>query len=213
MPLQQSLPPEWKRRLERELEQGEEVIWTGQPDPSMAAVRHLLRIAKYMAVLLFFEVFLVLMTVDELRRGDPVWRALFLLLGAALIILPLLALWQRHQARRTLYALTSHRALVYLPAVFGTLNPVSYFPNQLEKMRFAPAWFFGPDAGDVVLDARTRTKIITTTTTQGPPQPSRVEVMKSVKVFGFLMLRAARHIETLIDEKLLAPRRKAERLR
>jgi len=207
------IPPEWNRRLERELEEGEVLLWVGQPDATMAAVRHLFHIAKIMAALLVFEVFLVLLCLNEIRQGNPAWLFLFVLLTAALVILPLLALWQRRQARRSCYAVTNRRALVYLPSVFGSLNLVTYLPEQLERMTFEQSRLFGPDAGDVVFAKQTRTKTVTTKTTQGPPQPTRVEVFKSVKKFGFLMLRDARRVENLIEEQVLVPRRNAVRLR
>lgn len=198
------LPPEWQARIDKELEPGEEVVWTGQPDLTMTTVRHLTRVAPHMAVLAVFFVFLTGMNLAELRQGQFFWVVVVGTLGTGLVLLPLYALWERRQARRTRYFLTTQRALIFQPSILGRLHRVSYLPNQLTRLTFQSSWLFGPEAGDVVFRKETKTKW-TFYMHEG-----RVEQSRRVRLFGFLLLRDAHQVESLIIKHLLAPLRKSK---
>src|SRR5262249_14866820 len=120
------------------------------------------------------------------------------LLLLSFIFLLLLIPWQRWRARKTCYALTSRRALVFQPKLLGKLYVTSYFPEQLRHARFERSWWFGPDAGDWVFRRRITVKI-TRYYKQGIPGPVREEVARGIKLYGFLMLRQGMEIESLID--------------
>lgn len=81
----------------------------------------------------------------------------------------------------------------------GKIRVTSYFPEQLGKARFERSWLFGPRAGDRVFR-----KVVTTTVKRHidkqSPLPDRVEVYRGVKSRGFLMLRDALAIESLLQD-------------
>jgi hypothetical protein len=189
---------EWRRRIERELEDNEELLWTGQPDLSMATVRYLFFIGPLGGILLFMLMMVLWIGWDGLRTGE-----IGSILPAGLLLLSLLFMlvlipWQRCKARKTCYALTSGRALVFQPKLSGKLFVTSYFPEQLRHARFERSWWFGSDAGDWVFRRRITVKI-TRYYNQSIPTPVREEVARGIKLYGFLMLRHGLEIQSLID--------------
>jgi hypothetical protein len=198
MTVKQTVSTKWRRRIARELGEDEELLWAGQPDLTMATFRYLFFIAPLGAILLFMLVMVLWIGWDGLRAGE-----LGTILPTGLLLLSLLAVlllipWQRWKAGKTCYALSSRRALVFQPRLLGRIYVTSYFPEQLRDARFEPSWWFGPKAGDWVFRRR-----ITVKTTryykQGIPFPVREEVARGVKLYGFLMLRNALQIESLIE--------------
>jgi len=191
------LSDQWRRRIARELEEDEELLWAGQPDLTMATVRYLRLIAPLAAILLFMLVMVLWIGWDGVRTGEmgsiiPAGLLLIFLLGL-LFLIPR----QRWKAGKTCYALSSRRALVFQPRLLGKLFVTSYFPEQLKHARFEPSRWFGPKAGDWVFRRRT-TVTITRYYNQGIPTPVREEVARGVTLYGFLMLRNALAIESLI---------------
>lgn len=194
-----SLPAEWKRRLAGELEEGEELLWAGQPDPTMTLVRSCQRMASIMVLLLFMLLFVVWMSWANIRQGQVGAMVLPGLLVFLIAIVLFLVLWHRRQAFRTCYALTDRRALVFLPSLVGKLRLENYFPEQLRQARFKRSWLFGPEAGDWVFRQKTTVKA-KHFTSQGIRQPWRDEVSREVKSYGFVMLRQALAIEPLLRQ-------------
>ena len=192
------LPDAWRRRIARELEEDEELLWAGQPDLTMATVRYLHFIAPLGAVLLFLLLGVLWIGWDGVRAGQMGTIVPAALLVLSLLVVLLFMPWQRWKARKTCYALTSRRGLVFLPRFTGKIYVTSYFPEQLRQARFEASWLFGPDAGDWVFRKEIHVKI-TRHYKQPLPAPVREEVAKGVKLYGFLMLRHGRRIEQLIE--------------
>lgn len=187
-----TLADEWKCRIARELEKGEKFLWAGQPDPTMAMCRYLHMIS---AVMLFFLLVLggvTWLSWDGIRQGQ---LGSTVLPGGLLLVvmgLPSLVFWQRRRARRTCYVLSSRRALVFQPNLFGKLRVTSYLPQQLRNARFKRSWLFGPNAGDWIF-CQQFSKRVTHYVDEG-----RTEVARGVKSYGFLMLRNALEIRKLL---------------
>jgi hypothetical protein len=192
------LPDAWRRRIARELEEDEELLWAGQPDVTMATVRYLHFIAPLGAVLLFLLVGVLWIGWDGVRAGEMGTMVPATLLVLSLLVVLLVMPWQRWKARKTCYALSSRRGLVFQPRLMGKIYVTSYFPEQLRQARFEPSWWFGPDAGDWVFRKRIHVTI-TRHYKQGIPGPVREEVAKGVELYGFLMLRDGLRIERLIE--------------
>ncbi len=191
------VPEEWKRRIARELEAGEELLWVDQPDPTLALFRSLRVIGPILVVLAFMLAFVLWLSWDNIRQGQIGFIVppglLLLLIFVALFLL----LWQRRLAQWTCYALSSRRALVFLPGLLGKLGLTNYSPEQLRQARFEGSRLFGPEAGDWIFR-----QIITITTKRytvnGIRTPWRDEVFRGVKSYGFLSLRHARQIEPIL---------------
>src|SRR6266480_1332828 len=88
---------EWQRRIARELEAGEDFVWAGQPDPTMALVRYLYILAPTALFILLCLVFVTWLSWDDLRQGRAGALALLGLLLLALVGVAGAALWHRRR--------------------------------------------------------------------------------------------------------------------
>ena len=132
-------------RIDRELESGEELIWAG---------RHNGRgiVLKSMPVVLFgipwtaFALFWTYMAAGGISNFSnsgsggppgimkwvfPLWGLPFILIGFAMLSTPF---WGKRKARRTLYALTDRRCIVWNPGFRGAMKVTSYGPDDLVSL-------------------------------------------------------------------------------
>jgi hypothetical protein len=141
------LPGELAARVERELRDGERVVWVGQPRPDLYA--------KASGCLVVFGIFFtafsgiwLLITFgigscllgsggDALEiAGIPfllfgLFGLPFLLIGIGLLTAPL---WNRKWARRVCYLLTDQRAVTWEPTLFGGVTVRSFSREGLGRI-------------------------------------------------------------------------------
>jgi hypothetical protein len=124
------VPPEVVERVARELSPEERLVWVGQPRPDLA-VRPAYFIVPFGVVFtgmaLLWMVVAAFLTLGLLAPcGLP-----FLVIGVALILSPT---WLRSLARRTAYALTDRRAIVFQPSLFGRVTVQSFTASGLGQL-------------------------------------------------------------------------------
>jgi hypothetical protein len=137
------LTPELQERVSRELQPNERVVWVGQPRPDLMA-----RPAWFMVpcgiFFLVFSIFWIGMTLTMFGaiQGGPgpggvMWMIFpcfsvpFILVGLLMLASPI---WLRARARKMVYALTNHRAIIWEPAFFGSVTTRSYTASGLGHM-------------------------------------------------------------------------------
>jgi hypothetical protein len=198
------LPPELATRVESELAQGERLVWVGQPLPGLYRLRSI-----PMAIIgIFFLGFsllwlaltggLAVVGAGMAGQADPAagvgvgsFMGCFALVGlvplAVGIGLVTAPLWMGSMARKTVYALTDRRAIVFEPQLFRTVQVRSYTAAGLGAMSRVER---GDGSGDLVFEEyTTRGSNNTTTTTRR----------------GFLAIPNVHQVEGLIRKTLLGP--------
>jgi hypothetical protein len=140
--LNSTLPPELDDRVRGELSQGERLLWVGQPNPRRMA-RFGWLITLFGIPFAGFAVFWTVMASNILggvgnAPGPFRWLSLiFPLFGVPFIIVGLGMLsapfWIARAARRTCYAITDRRAIVFEASLRGATTVYSYGPEQLTK--------------------------------------------------------------------------------
>lgn len=196
-----ALPPDLDARVRAELRPGERLLWVGQPDPRRAA-RGACFIVAFGIPWTAFSVFWVVMASGMMfaangPRGPggafgavfacfPLFGLPFVLIGVGMLSAPY---WLRRAARRTCYALTDRRALVWQKHWFGGLEVRSYGPEALTRMaRIEHADGTGDLVFEEVVRVGTDTDGNRTTATTGR---------------GFLAIGDVRRIEELVRRVLL----------
>jgi hypothetical protein len=140
------LPPDLDARVQSELAAGEKLVWVGQPLASRLVMGSIPLV--FMGVLFTgFAVFWIAMATS---MGAPFFFPLFGLIfvgvGVGMLTSPL---WMAQRARKTCYALTNRRAIVWEAGWFGTVRVFSYTPNALGKMYRQER---GDGSGDLVFE-------------------------------------------------------------
>jgi hypothetical protein len=123
--------------------------------------------------------------------------ASFLLLPVGLFFLsacgPAVAWVRWRAARRTCYALTNRRALVYKEGLFGPTRD-SYTPLEVSAMRRSNSWLVA-GSGDLIF--RT-VQVVSTSRTRGVSSTS----VKTIH-YGFLAIAQVGEVEKLVRETLI----------
>ncbi len=125
-----SLTPELADRIARELSRDENLIWAGQPRLDLAT-----RPAFFLVP--FGIVFTVISLIWIVVAGFLTLGLLapcglpFIVVGVALIASPV---WLRSRARRTVYALTNQRAIIWEPGWFGASTVRNYTAAGLGRI-------------------------------------------------------------------------------
>jgi len=145
-PMIKRIDPALQNLVNSEMESGEKLQWSGQPEPT--------RIAKGALPMLLFAIpwtafacFWVTMASIGVSHSPqvgpmmifPLFGLPFILVGLGMLSSPLIVY---RQAKRTVYAITNKRALMlkasgrgktvvsYQPAQFADINRVEYAPNK-----------------------------------------------------------------------------------
>jgi hypothetical protein len=192
------VPDHMRERIHEELTKGERLIWVGQPSHRIIWIRTIPLMIGTGLVGLFAGGFMLISGYQAYSHGGGVG---FLLMGlfvlliilASVIFQPIYALWK---AKRTCYALTSRRCIVWRCQWHGGIATDNYTPGQLANMRRFDMWFFSKGGGDVVF--KIVTVITTTYRSRGPSSTSVTEYR-----YGFLAVERCRDVEKLIRETLL----------
>jgi hypothetical protein len=190
------LPPDLDALVQAELVTGERLLWVGQPLPR----RYLL---FSIPIVLFaipwtgFAVFWVLTASGMLFGGMgnnapgpggffacfPLFGLPFILIGLGLFSSPY---WLLRKARRTCYALTDRRAIIWEPGVFSSISVRSYGPDQLKRIRRNQR---ADGTGDLIFEE------MATYDNEGH---------RSISSRGFMAIPQVRDIEELLRKALLS---------
>lgn len=129
--------------IERELDAGERLLWTGRPN----AARWKARGFRWLPLALFLSIFLLLwmwVITTDLREGLQSGQApsVFSALPFLVFLAPVGALWLRPwleaaRARHTFYALTDQRALIVTAGRKRSMQSVSPAQMQLERRDYS----------------------------------------------------------------------------
>lgn len=138
-----TLPDELDARVRSELDAGEQLLWVGQP----AANRFVLRAIPLALFGIPFTAFAVLwISMASFGAGMgvanagplgfigvcfPLFGVPFILVGLGMLSSPL---WAGRRAKRTCYALTDRRAILFEAGMFRSVEVRSYRPAELTKM-------------------------------------------------------------------------------
>lgn len=193
-----SLPPELDDRVRGELAAGERLLWVGQPNPRRAA-RFGWLITLVGIPFASFAVFWITTAATMARAfGNapgpfqllPLIFPLFgvppLVVGLGLMTAPY---WLARKARRTCYALTNRRAVVFDAQWRGGTAIYSYGPDDLTKQYRREN---ADGSGDLVFEEMTTVH----RTNNGP---------RSIMKRGFLAIDDVRAVEALLRKALLPP--------
>ncbi len=195
------LPPDLASRVRAELDSGERLVWVGQPRPDLY-VRKAFVLVPCGVFFAGFAVFWIAMATGILGFAKaqanappapfglfavfPLCGLPFVLIGLGMIASPV---WLRVMARKTVYALTDRRAIVWEPAWVGNPTVRSYAAAGLGKMSRVE----GRDgAGDLVFEEFTTTS-----------RDSHGNVNRTTTRRGFLAISEVRKVEELVRLTLL----------
>src|SRR5262245_16164028 len=138
------LPEELDNRVRSELRSGEWLVWTGQPLPRRF-MRSSIPIVLFGIPFTAFALFWMAGASGLLFGGGvggpggadafficfPLFGVPFVLVGLGMLSSPL---WMYRRARRTCYALTDQRAIVWTAGWFGSTEVRSFAPAALGRM-------------------------------------------------------------------------------
>jgi hypothetical protein len=201
------VPADLKAKALADLDPKEWVVWIGQPVGKIVFVRS----SAYLVVggiialvaLLWLAGTLLPQKAASRQAGkaaatprneqpsSPLLPGGLLLASVGLAAVPLVRQWS---ARRTCYALTNRRALVYKEGLFGPTRE-SYPPLEVAAMRRANSWLFA-DSGDLIF------RSVTVITTSRGPQGGASRSVKTTH-YGFLAIAHAKDVERLVRETLI----------
>jgi hypothetical protein len=185
------LPPELQQQVASELRADEKLIWADQPLP---------RLYQWQAIgaVLFgipwtaFAVFWVAMTARATSHAKglgplflfPLFGIPFILIGLGMLTSPF---WLRRKAYRSIYVITSKRAVVMEGRIFGGVKVQSFMPDRLPSMTRKER---ADGTGDLIFEQFQQRAGSGSTTVRR----------------GFMGVRNVRAVEDLIVSTLLAGR-------
>jgi hypothetical protein len=197
-----SLPDDLDARVRAELRAGERLVWVGQPQPGRFA-RGAIPIVLFGIAWTAFAVFWMAAASGTLFGGFggnnntpgefraffacfPLFGLPFVLIGLGMLSSPY---WFRRQAKRTCYALTDRRAILWQASPFGSVTVRSYGPEALDKIHRTE---YADGCGDFVFEEAVsvgwnKHGQRTTTTTR----------------YGFMAINNVREVEELLRRVLL----------
>jgi hypothetical protein len=141
-PTLQELPPELRDVVQNELRAGEKLVWADRPAPRLftaATIAPLLFAIPWTAFAVFWTVTAGGFFEDGrhpgpfngFRYGFALFGVPFILVGLGMLTTPL---WTRRAMRRTAYAITDQRAIVFNGGFFGSRTVQSFDPTRLVAM-------------------------------------------------------------------------------
>ena len=134
-----TLPPEHQSRLDRELDEGEEIRWVAQPMYAMLKKQSVASWVLCVLVgLLFGGLFISLGLIEHFfpdpTQDRPVLGPVILgcsIIAVALLTLPLFLHSAKLTARNTIYALTDKRAIIIIVHRDGSITERDYRGDEL----------------------------------------------------------------------------------
>jgi hypothetical protein len=183
-----------------ELSHGERLLWVGQPQPTRfaySAIPIVLFGIPWTAFALFWIAGASSFGASNKVGGSPAGVGVFqffplfglpfVLIGLGMLSSPY---WLWRQAKRTCYALTDRRALLWKAGMFGSVAVRSYGPEALNKIR-RTAYPHG--CGDLVFE-----EIVTIGSDSDGNRTT------STTRHGFMAIERVREVEQLLSKALLA---------
>lgn len=192
-----SLPIEMENRVHEELRDGERLLWVGQPNPSRYA-KKAIPIVLFGIPFTLFALFWMAGASGLLfggRRGGgfglfevlfPLFGLPFLCAGLGMLYSPY---WAKKRARRTFYALTDQRAILWEASWFGSTEIRAYTAGQLDRMRRVE---YADGQGDLIFEEFV---------TYG--RDSDGDRTSNVKRHGFMAIDRVREVDELIRQALV----------
>jgi hypothetical protein len=184
------LDPEEKALVDRELRAGERLVWFGKPTrvggQRVAAGCLFLFGIPFTGFALFWMGLAGFATGETGAPGLMKWFGLPFLL-AGLSMLTWLPFWVLRQHRRLRYAITTQRAVLFQPGLFGRLTVRSYGPDRMASLTRNEN---ADGSGDLVFESVTTSNGSSTSTTR----------------YGFLGIEDVRGVEQLLLDTLLRDR-------
>jgi hypothetical protein len=117
--------------FQNELQQGEKILWTGQPDPSILFTRYDVFLIPFS---LLWGGFTIFWEIGVLSWGTPTFFALwgipFVLIGLYLIFGRFI--YKNYQKKKTYYAVTNQRVLIL--SGFNSRNLQAEFIKQISAI-------------------------------------------------------------------------------
>jgi hypothetical protein len=159
------LHPEVRSRIQSELDSGERLLWAAQPEPKRFA-RGSIGLVLFGIPWTAFALFWIFMAsggfwglVDggfDFPREQGVFQIVsicfplfglpFVLIGFGMLSTPY---WARRKAKRTAYAVTDRRVILFEAGFRGSMTVRTYMPPQLQRMSRTER----PDGtGDLILE-------------------------------------------------------------
>ncbi len=203
-----TLPMDAQRRIDGELSPGETLLWAGQPSPGRMARQGIVPMLfgiPFTAFALFWTAmaggFAFLFNGVARSAGGsgafaapfllfPLFGLIFVAVGLGLLLSPL---WLSLGAKRTLYAVTSQRVIVWTGGVFGSVTVRSLSPVQLGDRARTEA---GDGSGDLIFPrAATLSTYQDTDSTNGFSR-TRTRVTQ----FGFYGVPQVKQVDDLLRQ-------------
>lgn len=192
------LPDELDARVRSELDAGEQLLWVGQPRPNRFA-RQAIPFALFGVPFTAFAIFWITMASFGAKIGIqnagplgflgvcfPLFGVPFVLVGLAMLSSPF---WAGRKAKRTCYALTDRRAILFEAGMFRSVEIRSYRPAELAKM-FRREKADG--SGDLVFEEQIQVRVVNNNRTVRTQDR------------GYLGIDNVREIEGLVRKALLS---------
>lgn len=182
--------------LFRDLEPGEQIIWSSRPNPkafARAGCGIFVFAIPWTAFAVFWTVTASGMTFWGPNSGLGSFNLFglfglpFVLIGFAMLSSPV---WLRRKAGRSIYAVTDRRALVKMARLFGGVELQSFYPERLTAMSRTE---YRDGSGDLVFEQFTTRNGSGTTTVKR----------------GFIGVPNVREVEATIQKTLLKNRVRA----
>jgi hypothetical protein len=196
------IPAPYREKLERDLEDGEQIIWTGQPSQRVIFLRNSGWLILSGFIVLAWLVVLILAALGVSMRSNVAYFVLSgLCLGAFFLpVCFLMVLVPLAKASRSYYILTSRRALVWKPGLLFGRYLNQYSIQQLARYRRINAWM-PAGGGDLVFYTIKETTTRHMGGFQGPVISESVRWLH----YGFLNLAEVTDIERLLRATVVDP--------
>ena len=193
-----TLPAELDDRVRSELRDGERLLWVGQPRPAWFP-RESLPVMLFGIPFTAFSIFWMVAATgilfgDTDGKGPTLaFRILFPLFGLPFVLIGLWMVlapyWHRRKAKRSCYALTDRRAILWEAGSFRSVAVRTYGPDDLSKVYRVE---YGNGRGDLVFEEIHRQR-----------RSSKGRRWTSVTRHGFLDVDNVRGVEELLRKVLL----------
>ena len=186
-----NLPPELDARVRSELQRDEQLLWVGQPLPGRFARSGCLLAligVPFTAFGLFWTAGAALAAghISGVFSCFAIFGLPFLVAGLGLLGSPY---WLRQRAKRTCYALTDRRGIVWNTGWWGSVEIRSYGPGQLTRIRRVE---YPDGCGNLVFEEFT-----TVGNSDG-------HATSTTRRYGFMAIPRVHEVEELLRKVLLA---------
>ncbi|HEX3315255.1 MAG TPA: hypothetical protein VHR72_10215 [Gemmataceae bacterium] len=195
------VPVELREKLLAGLDAREKAVWIGQPSPQLVLLRNgtWLAVSGLGIAIGLLWLFTTLLPAAPARgravarpAKNPLLPLGVLLASACVSAVPAARWWA---ARRTCYAITNRRAVVYADGLFGKSRD-SYSPIEVSGMERRNSWL-APNSGDLVF----RTVHVITRSSRPSVWNNNVRTVR----YGLLAISELSDVEKIVRETLIDP--------